>query len=243
MKLRLMLDAVLDFVYPQIYCICCGRMIEKKALHGICPNCCESMPFIHEPRCSLCGRPLEQEQGMCRDCSLYGHDYSRAMSVFEYSIAIRELIHRYKYYGEYNLSRTFAWFMSDLLDKSGWKADMIIPVPLHRNRLKSRGFNQAALLGDYISYRHKIPCYDDILVRTADTKSQTGFNKAMRMQNLKNAFAVAKPDYVQDKNILLVDDVYTTGATADSCSRELRFSGAGNIYVLTIAAAVLVPEQ
>jgi len=182
---------------------------------------------------------METVQELCRDCKLYGHDYNKALSAFEYSITVRELIHRYKYYGEYSLSRTFAFFMSELLEKSGWEIDYIIPVPLHKNRLKSRGFNQAALLGDYISYRHKIPCLDNILVRTVDTKSQTGFNREKRALNLMNAFMVVRPDAVKGRNILLIDDVYTTGATVDSCSRELHKSGAENVYVLTFAIAVL----
>jgi|LSQX01.3.fsa_nt_gb competence protein ComFC len=238
MQLRLLLDAALDFIYPRIYCVCCGERLEKRAVHGICDNCCEAMPFIHDPRCHVCGKPAPEESETCPECRYHNHEYDRALAVFEYSATIRELIHRFKYNKEYTLSRTFGYFMTELLMECGWTADMIIPVPLHKNRLKSRGFNQSALLGDYLSQRINIPCEEDILIRSIDTKTQTGFHRQDRLKNLKNAFTVICPEKVEGRNILLVDDVHTTGATVDSCSKELRRAGAGKIYVIT-AAAVL----
>lgn len=177
----------------------------------------------------------DEAEQQCPDCKGYSHSFDQGLSVFELSSSVQELIYRYKYEKEFHLSRTFAFFMSELLKESGWKADMILPVPLHKNRLKFRGFNQAALLGDYISYQHSIPCIDNVLIRSTDTKTQTGFNRPERAENLKNAFTVAKPEAIKDKNILLIDDVYTTGATADSCCSELRRFGSQKVYVLTIA--------
>ena len=236
MNWKPLLDAALDVIYPRVDCVSCGRRLEKSAVHGLCGNCLEFMPFIRAPRCSACGKPLEAAvDRLCPDCREYGHDFDQALSVFEYSVSVRELVHRYKYDKEFSLSRTLGFFLSELLQESGWQADVIVPVPLHKNRLKSRGFNQATLLGDYLSCHHGIPCMDDLLIRRIDTKTQTGFNRWERAENLRNAFAVVQPDPIRGKNILLIDDVYTTGATADSCSRVLRQSGAQRIYVLTIA--------
>lgn len=241
-KLGLLADAVLDLIYPPINCIWCDRRLEKKAVHGICNHCVDAMPFIHQPRCSVCGKPAESEMLICPECKLHGHDYNQALAVFEYSITIRELIHRYKYNGEYTLSRTFGHFMSELLKQSNWQVDIIIPVPLHKNRLKSRGFNQSALLGDYLSHRSGIPCKEDILIRSRDTKTQTGFNRYKRAVNLKDAFSIVKPHDLKDKNILLVDDVHTSGATADSCSRVLHQEGVNKVFVLTLAAVLSESE-
>jgi competence protein ComFC len=241
-KPGLLADAVLNFIYPPIHCIWCERRLEKRAVHGICSHCIDAMPFIHPPRCSVCGKPAETEMLICTECRLHGHDYNQALAVFEYSITIRELIHRYKYNGEYTLSRTFGYFMSELLMQSGWRVDAIIPVPLHKNRLKSRGFNQSALLADYLSHRSGIPCLENLLIRRVDTKTQTGFNRYRRADNLKGAFSIVKPHDLEDKNILLVDDVHTSGATADSCSRVLHQAGVNKVYVLTLAAVLSESE-
>lgn len=242
-KIPLMLDALLDIIYPRIYCILCDERLEKKAVHGICHHCLDTLPFIHSPRCTLCSNPAEDESSICDECRLHGHEYDQALAVFEYSITMRELIHRYKYGREFSLSRTFGYFMAELLNEYSWEADMIIPVPLHKNRQKERGFNQAALLGEYLSQRSGIPCEQELLIRSVDTKTQTGFNRYSRVVNLKNAFTISKTDEVRikDRNILLVDDVHTTGATADSCSKVLHQAGANKVYVLTIAAVVSNP--
>ena len=126
--------------------------------------------------------------------------------------------------------------MTELLMECGW-TDMIIPVPLHKNRLRA-GVSTNLPCWDYLSQRINIPCEEDILIRSIDTKTQTGFHRQDRLKNLKNAFTVICPEKVEGRNILLVDDVHTTGATVDSCSKELRRAGAGKIYVIT-AAAVL----
>ena len=88
-RIPLILDAFLDIIYPRIYCILCGERLEKKALHGICNHCLESLPFIHPPRCAWCSKPVEGENAICQECRLYGHDYDQAVAVFEYSITMR----------------------------------------------------------------------------------------------------------------------------------------------------------
>lgn len=238
-QLRLLADGIMDFLYPRIDCVCCGKRLEKKAAHGICMDCVGSLPFIQDPKCSICGRTVNQGTDICLECRYHGHSYDQALAVFEYSMVIREMIHRYKYGGEYSLSRTFGFFLSELFYESNWKVDLMIPVPLHKNREKSRGFNQSALLGDYMSQRTGISCNDKVLVRSVDTKSQTGFNRDKRAENMKNVFNIVDAHAIKDKNILIIDDVHTTGATIDSCSQTLRWAGAKKIFALTIAAVVL----
>ena len=237
-RLGLFLDGVLDFLYPPIYCVCCERRLQKSAIHGICSQCSENLPFVHNPRCSICGKPAVSEDMVCMECKYHRHDYNQALAVFEYSLTVREMIHRYKYNGEHGLSRTFGYFLSGLLEESGWKADLMIPVPLHENRFKSRGFNQSALLADYLSQKTGIPCMENVLIRPLDTQTQTGLNRSKRAENLKNAFTTVGPETIRNKNILLIDDVHTTGATADSCSRVLRKAGAAKVYVITIATVI-----
>ena len=146
-SLRLLLDTVLDFLYPRIDCT--AGEAAKSALQesaatvwNICPS--SGIPNAHlvEPISeeSSAGEHSEPSgKQICTECRFHVHNYDQALAVFEYSITIKELIHRYKYDGEYGLSRTFGFFMSELLKKSGWDIHMIIPVPLHKNRLKSGG--------------------------------------------------------------------------------------------------------
>jgi len=236
MNLRTILDATLDLIYPRIYCVRCGKLLQKNAVHGLCNICCDSMPFIHAPKCSTCGKPLDNAEILsCPDCIEYKHHFDQGLSVFELNTSVQELIYRYKYYKEFSLNRTFAHFMVELLYEANWHVDLIIPVPLHKNRLKSRGFNQSSLLGDYISQRYNIPCLDTILLRNVDTKTQTGFSRWERAKNLQNAFSVVQSEKIKDKNILLIDDIYTSGATADNSSSKLKESGANKVYILTVA--------
>ncbi len=172
---------------------------------------------------------------LCPDCLRADHVFDAGLSVFEYVEPIRGLVHRYKYSKEYYLGRSLAYFMAELYRASGWKAQVVIPVPLHKNKLKSRGFNQALLLAEYVAHRCRMACLTDVLVRQVDTGTQTRLSRREREENLKHAFHIAKPFRIAGRDILLIDDIYTTGATVDNCSRALKSAGAGMVYVLTLA--------
>jgi len=246
MGARLFMEAVLGFIYPRsLYCVLCGNTLMPGARMGVCDACCSSLPFIHPPTCRTCGKPVEQAdflvgdetvEGICPDCLHVSHDFLQATSVFEYTSSIQKLIYRYKYDGEYSLGATFSVFMAEALTGHfGWKVDLVLPVPLHPNRLKRRGFNQSAVLSTHIAEICGIDHSEDILCRCIDTPTQTRLGRHGRAENLKNAFCVRDKSKIDGKTLLLIDDVYTTGATADSCTIALKKAGAAGVFVLTLA--------
>ncbi|HPT78789.1 MAG TPA: ComF family protein [Candidatus Atribacteria bacterium] len=234
--INLIISAALDLIYPRVYCELCGSPLEKSAHSGFCGTCHASLPFIAGPRCHKCGKPLKTEADrLCPDCFSIEHAFEAGLPVFEYIEPVRGLVHRYKYDREYHLGRSLAYFMAELYRASGWKAQIAIPVPLHKNKLKTRGFNQALLLAEYLAHKCRIACLDGVLVRRVDTGTQTRLSRREREENLRDAFHVVKPSKIAGKDILLIDDIYTTGATVDNCSKALKNAGAGAVYVLTLA--------
>ena len=150
---------------------------------------------------------------------------------------VREFIHRFKYDHERFLRQPLAAWLADALDDArlrGQPIDAIVPVPLHSTRLRERGFNQALLLAERLSARAAVPLLDG-LVRTRYTTTQTRLDRQERMDNLRNAFRVRQSAAVQNRHLLLVDDVFTTGSTVDECARVLRLAGASSVRVATVA--------
>jgi len=239
------MDFILGLVYPgSLYCVLCEDMLMPGTGLGICDACRAVLPFIHPPLCKICGKPLDQsrcledqpEAGLCPDCIEDSHSFIRAASVFEYASGIQKLIYRYKYKGEYGLGAVLSVFMAETLARqTGWSIDLVVPVPLHPNRLKKRGFNQSAVLSSHIAAMCGIEHSETVLCRSLDTPTQTKLGRHGRKENLRDAFCVRDKSKIDGKTLLLVDDVYTTGATADCCTDALMGEGAAGVYVLTLA--------
>ncbi len=228
-----------DVFFPLV-CPCChGVMAPVDRL--LCPSCFSRLQFIGEPHCLCCGEVFSGsgKNHLCGVCLRRRRAFDRARSPFVYEQVVAHLIHSLKYAGHQHGVAT----LCGLIQQSGvlrelHQPDIIIPVPLHVKRLRSRGFNQALVLakGVFPDTSDIIRC--DVLTRTIDTPSQTGLSGIERRQSLQNAFALARPDEVADKRILLFDDVFTTGATAEECAKVLRKAGARGIEVLTVCRAV-----
>jgi ComF family protein len=152
---------------------------------------------------------------------------------------MKELIHRFKYGRNVRLRRPLALLMAaELAAYVGEVApDLLVPVPLHRRRLRWRGFNQSVLLGEVATVRWGIPLCRDALRRVRQTGEQTALDARAREGNVRGAFEVARPELVQGRRILLLDDVYTTGSTVRECARVLKRSGSGEVFVATVARA------
>lgn len=148
------------------------------------------------------------------------------------------LIRRHKYGLDQSLAHALAECLSNPLPLDGSDYDLIMPVPLHRVRLRWRGFNQAALLGDAIARRLKRPFDAGSLIRIRETDPQTGKSMRERRQNIRDAFVIRRPARIANRRVLLVDDVMTTGATVDECARTLLAAGARRVDVLTLARAL-----
>ncbi|MDX2142308.1 MAG: ComF family protein [Rhodospirillaceae bacterium] len=229
---RGLLNALLP---PQ--CLACEANVDEPG--SLCAECFGRFTFITRPYCQVCCLPFEtaaiDDEVMCGACLKDRPAYRHARAVFVYRDQGRDLVLKLKH-----ADRTdAAVHLAKWLIRAGGEvlsgADMLVPVPMHRRRLWLRTYNQAALLANALASLAAKPCCPDALERRKSTKSQGGLNRAARRLNVAGAFAVNRPDRVRGKNVVLVDDVLTTGATADACARTLLRAGAAAVDVLVLA--------
>jgi ComF family protein len=221
----------LDAFFP-IRCLRC-----KTFDHWICAQCHSTLPIIIEQQCPLCKKHVTTNGDVCLACIEKHNPPYDGVFVASYfkDPLVRKMIHNFKYRFAKNLSQPLALLMAQSLHNSHFPApDLIIPVPLHPRRLRWRGFNQAEEIARSLDLR--IPLNTDILKRIRYTHPQvTMRNKKSRENNVQDAFALHDPSLIRGKNILLVDDIMTTGATIMACATVLKNSGAGKIYAIVIA--------
>jgi len=206
----------------------------------LCSGCRSSSTRITPPFCHRCSRPFEGEitgQFSCPNCEDRSLAFDCAVSVCRSDGVVRELIHRFKYSGHYYLRRLLAEFLLEAIRDeriASKPVDAFVPVPLHPARRRERGFNQAAALAEVISRQTAIPVLDCI-ERRSYTKTQTQFDRSERKRNLRNAFALRKNNVVVGKNLVLLDDVLTTGSTLHECALVLREGGVESVRAITVA--------
>jgi len=228
-----------DILFPPCCAACRARLFAPAGDH-LCHDCLESIRLIEPSICTVCGQPFHGPQGtghMCGQCIKDPPSFNTARSVFQYQGSVRTLIHRIKYKDDGHALMALSSMAREHVLLDYVKPDMVIPVPLHSKRLRKRGFNQSLRLAGAI-FPH-IPLRVDILTRTLNTKPQTELSMKARLRNVRNAFETAKrlPEGV--KTILLVDDVYTTGATVRACAKTLKKAGAKEVHVFTVARTVI----
>jgi len=203
----------------------------------------QKMQFLDEPCCEACGYPFEYHMGenqLCVRCVVERPVFDQARSALQYHVDSCSLILSFKHGGRTQNLKRFAKQMTRA-GRSFWpEADLIIPVPLHKSRLRKRRFNQAALLGRVISDQTGITFDPHSLLRHKATLSQGTQSAKGRQRNVRGAFSVAEERKmkIKDQTIVLIDDVYTTGATLEACTRALRRVGASRIFALTLARVV-----
>lgn len=149
---------------------------------------------------------------------------------------LREAVHSLKYQNARSISLALGARLAECLRQLAWPVDAIVPVPLHSSRISERGYNQALVLGAYVAAQHSLPLLPEAMIRWRSTVSQVGLNPEQRRANVTGAFS-SVPAYVNSKSILLIDDVYTTGATLQACAQAALDSGALAVYSLTVTAA------
>jgi len=200
------------------------------------------MPLIAAPLCIVCGIPFAGAgtDHVCGSCSTLPPRFDAARAAFAYEGACRDLIHAFKYRNKTHLRRPLALLtiarLSDFITSR--RSDLILPVPLHRKKLSSRGFNQAVLLGEILSQRLEIPLDRRNLRRIRWTEPQVNLTAHERRTNVKGAFGIHESALVSGRRVLLVDDVLTTGSTAEECARVLKAGGAADVTVITVARAL-----
>ena len=234
-------EEISEAVFPSnIYCIKCGSLIDRTRLYSLCDSCMKTLHWIGPHTCEKCGKALPDtyKGRLCYDCMMFGHYFSRGFSCLTYGLHERGLILDYKYNGRGYLGGKFGDILYDRIACEDISADVIIPVPVGRKRLAKRGYNQAALMAARLSERWGVPMDEDVLFRQKETPLLRSLSPAQRQDALYDAFSVrdAKKPELKGKCILLVDDIYTTGATVDACSRTLIENGAGDVFVLTLAS-------
>ncbi len=229
--------AALDLLFPPA-CLGCGIGLPSSRPPLFCPACLEQITPVKPPFCTCCGRPLPDAAGSghtCGRCLAKPPAFSKARAIVLYDGPVAEAIHRFKYQGETAGLASFAHFKHTAVLPDLTVPDLILPVPLHPKRLRQRGFNQAQKLAAAFFPGQKDRLRPDLLVRLRQTAPQTGMSGKDRRHNLRRAFAVAQPDLVRDRRVLLVDDVYTTGSTVNECAKVLLRAGAALVEVLTLA--------
>ncbi len=231
--------ALFDFFFPA-KCPLCGKNQEGPSDERPCPACLSQIKFFSSPRCPRCGvsfhSPIENDH-LCSECLTEERYFSKARAICLYEGLIVEAISRFKYGGVTRLARPLGFFLAEYRDPEFpfCDFDLILPVPLHPGRLRQRGFNQSLLLARYLSRKHSIPLDFTALQRSRPTQPQTQLSGSERQANVRGAFEVRKPEGVAEKEILLIDDVFTTGATVRECAKVLLRAGAKQVDVLTLA--------
>ena len=222
----------IDFLFPRT-CFCCNSRIEN----GIICKICESDLNEIQNICLKCG--ADQQKNNCRFCKNNDFIFDEARSIFQFGKNLQILIHELKYNEMIKVSGLLGKFAADYLQRNNHfsKIDMIAPVPLHKVRKRDRGFNQAELLSKEISERMNWKHTPDLILRNRFTQTQTKLGREDRHRNVSGAFTLNIKYDIKNKNILIVDDVFTTGATVNSLSTILKDNEAGNVFVLTIARA------
>lgn len=237
-------DALLNLFFPQS-CLACGDALARQRDRGVCGACWKRIAglALSPPWCPSCGVPMAARgdaSHLCSRCIVEPPEFAAARSFGVYTAELRSAIHALKFDGRRDLGEPLGRLLASACRES-WSAgdlDCIVPVPLHVRRRRERGFNQAAVLARVLSRELSVACREEVLGRSRATPPQVGMDEQQRAHNVRNAFTVPAGAELRGMRILLVDDVYTTGATAASASRALRAAGALRVSVLTLARAV-----
>lgn len=231
-----LLEALCNLLFPvPPGCKLCGSSAEE----DICSACRQELTnWANRPKCRICGRPLQAitlRAGLCTECHRIKPSFTQALAVGPYESHLREAIHLLKYQGRKSLAPVLGKLLLETLRQHPLDCHLVLPVPLARGRLRDRGFNQAELLAKEVARGLGIPFSARILSKPLETPHQTGLTRGERRKNLQGAFKVSAPQQIQGRNLLIVDDVFTTGSTATEVTQTLLSQGAGQIYIITLA--------
>jgi ComF family protein len=240
--LRGLFKGLQDLIYPNCCLVCKNKVPPPDRQELICSGCWNQIEKNLPPFCASCGRHLAPEaieKNACPNCSKIDYFFDRAFSPCVYTGAVKKLIHEFKYAGKDYLGKPLGKLMHTfILDYRlpMEHLDFVIPIPLHKSRQREREFNQAEILSREVARKFDKQLLTNALIRVKPTKTQTGLTFQERCRNMEESFSVVKPELIKNTNLLLVDDVLTTGATSSQAARCLKESGAAKVLLLTLAS-------
>lgn len=225
-------ESVLAFVYPP-HCLLCRTPLDES--EGLCPGCWETLGIIDGPRCGRCGCP-----GLscpCTNCEDKDFVFSRMIALTPFSRSVQRMVHMLKYQGQTAAGQILGRSLGGMLEGESLAESLpvVAPVPLHASRLRERGYNQSLLIARALARVLDLPVEDRALKRVRATETQTNLDSAQRGENVEGAFVGRRRDPVRGRTVLLVDDVVTTGATANACAAALLEAGASEVVVAAVA--------
>ena len=233
---------LLNLLYPRRCPVCDDIVIPKGGL--VCDSCKDILMPLQEPLCYKCGRQIvSASREYCDTCAGYNFNFDKAFSLWAYNSTVKSSLSNFKYKGRRESAEYYAYKLWEHVYNVIQKLNIsiIIPVPIHPERLKGRGYNQAELIARILGKELGLPVFTDYLIRSKNTVAQKNLDPISRRKNLKEAFRINKNSEAYKlhlKSILLLDDIYTTGSTADACAGVLKESGVGNVYVLCVASVL-----
>lgn len=230
-------DKIKTFFFPK-RCLFCDEVMAWNEDRNLCDKCEPEGGFLSRHLCACCGKPLNRlTDALCFDCGKQPHKFDEGRGMWTYSEGVRESLARYKYLGRRGMAAGFARLLYQFYRESvmnSWEVDLITCVPLHPARQKQRGYNQAREVAILLSRHLGIPAAD-LLKRSRNTAPQKDLSDSERILNIKNAFEYDGEHSISGRNILIIDDIYTTGSTMDACADILKKQGAAKVYALTMA--------
>lgn len=229
--------ALTDLFFPRACAFCGAHDIGSKT--DLCLPCLESVREVPESFCLKCGRPFAGtfSGAVCGKCLQFPPKYSKARFAVFYENNVRDAVADFKYHSALHLTKVLSKILIDAFVKhyQNQALDLILPVPVHRNRILKRGYNQSVILARELSLFTRVPLDRTCLIKSKDTVPQAGLSRKDRLKNLVNSFNVCSPDRVRGRRVLLVDDVATTGTTVSEAAKELSAAGCSEIFVLVLA--------
>ena len=241
--MQLWAQRILHFIFPSA-CETCNAVLSEGDLPLFCRPCWETIRPIMGPTCAVCGIPntlaagaTDDAKNECHSCRDSPPHYDTVTAIFRYEGVLATAVQRMKYRSRTSLIGPVTGLMHEHLNKIN-VVDAVLAVPLHITRLRKREFNQSLSLAEPVAEYLGVPLLIDSLVRTRQTAPQTTLEWKDRHSNVRHAFSVRRPEEVENKTLLLVDDVLTTGSTVNECARTLRNVGAKSIHVLALARTI-----
>jgi ComF family protein len=215
---------LIRWLYPEdALCPLCRA--ERLSGAWLCPWCSDTFPWVRMPLCPACGRPVEAA-GFCRDCAAAERIFDQGVGVAVYRGEAKAAVRALKYSGARWHAPWMGAMMGERVRLAQMKPEGVIPVPLHPARLKKRGYNQAGVLAEGAARYLDLPLWEDVIMRSVDTPTQTRLGREERLHNMRDAFGLLSPERVAGREVLLVDDIMTTGATLEACAAYLKKVGA-----------------